>query len=113
MNTAQFLATYESISDLTGNMLTAARASDWDRLVELEKNCAGLIEKLQAAGGGPAYDDPAYIRAKSQIIRKVLSDDAEIRNLTQPWLAHLQNMLVAASHNNKLARTYGGTGTPG
>jgi len=112
MTTGHTLSTYESVSDLTGAMLLAARAADWDKLVALEKHCAGLIKQLRAAAGADTGDAATRVR-KAQIIRKVLADDAEIRKLTTPRLAQLRGMLASAARSNKLARAYRGTGTTG
>jgi flagellar protein FliT len=105
MTEAEVVATYESLAALTGDMLAAAQASDWDRLIELEKGCTALVRGLRQAGGNPSGDE-AFRRRKAAIIRKVLADDAEIRNLTQPWLAKLQEMLAGAAREGKVARAY-------
>jgi hypothetical protein len=44
------------------------------------------------------------------MIRKVLADDAAIRNITEPWLQQLGSMLGANRHSQRLLRTYGPAG---
>lgn len=100
----QVISTYEAILDLTGEMLNAARNADWDRLIELESACRSLIEVLMLTDKQPLLDD--FRERKAQIIRQVLADDAEIRNLTQPWMAQLGHILGSAGNDRKLSQTY-------
>ena len=64
------LAAYEALSLLTDRMLEAARAQDWDQLVELEKECRRLAEALQTASDAALTLEEQ--RRKAAIIRKVL-----------------------------------------
>lgn len=96
---------YESIAATSERMLDAARRADWDAVVAEEQRCRGLIEKLEAGGNAPL--SPAELEHKGRIIRRVLSDDAEIRNLAEPWLKHLENMLSASDNSRKLDTSYG------
>lgn len=104
MDSTQIIATYENMLAVSGQMLAAARSSDWDRLVDLEKHCRALAERL-AAGEAPRLTGQLRQR-KVEIIRRMLADDAEIRNLTQPWLAQLQQFLGSAGQERKLRRAY-------
>lgn len=104
LGSQQIMATYEAVLGLTGQMLNAAKRSDWDHLIELESDCHSLIAKLMAADKQSlAHDDNAR---KVEIIRKVLADDAEIRNITQPWIAELGKFLGHTSNEKKLRRAY-------
>jgi flagellar protein FliT len=105
MNSTQIIATYEAILAITGQMLDAARNDDWDRLVALEQDCKKLVERLIADNTGQPLDSEFQPR-KAEIIRKVLADDAEIRNITEPWMAQLQNILGSADRERKLSRAY-------
>jgi flagellar protein FliT len=96
---------YESIAAASTGMLDAARASDWDALVEHEKNCARLIDTLRSAG--PEYRlGPESLERKNAIIRRLLAEDAEIRRLTQPWLARLEDLLHSSVTQRRLGDTY-------
>lgn len=98
---------YGSVSAKTGQMLEAAQRGDWDRLVELEKDCRALIDALKHADEGTCPADPDYIRRKAELIRKVLADDVEIRKHTEPWMERLQALLGSARQMHKLERAYG------
>jgi len=105
MDSSQIITTYETILAITGQMLEAARNDDWDRLVALEQDCKKLVERLIADNTGQPLSSQFQER-KAEIIRKVLADDAEIRNITQPWMAQLQNILGSASRERKLSQAY-------
>ena len=99
MNNAQIIATYESILAITGQMLEAAKRKDWDYLMVLEEDCKAIMATLMAANPAPLDDD--YQQRKVEIIHKVLADDAAIRNITQPWMAHLQTVIGGINREKK------------
>lgn len=104
--TEKLLKTYDSLSDATSSMLSAARSGDWERLVSLEKDCAAIVTRLSAL----ERDDPLPTRIrdrKAALIRKVLADDAAIRDITQPYLKRLEGMLGANRSQQRLLDAYG------
>jgi flagellar protein FliT len=105
MDSSQIISTYEAILAITNQMLEAAQNSDWDKLVAREQECRRLTEELIANGTGEALSGELQQR-KVRIIRQVLADDAEIRNITEPWMAQLQNILGSAGRTHKLHRAY-------
>lgn len=105
MNSQQIITTYETILAITGQMLDAARNDDWERLVALEKDRKKLVEELIAENYGLPLSS-RFQQRKAEIIRKVLADDAEIRNITEPWMAQLQNFLGSAGRERKLSEAY-------
>jgi len=105
-DTEKLLDTYDRLSRTTGCMVNAAQRGDWERLVDLEKNCATLVAELSALEDDTAL--PRGVRArKHALLRKVLADDAAIRNITEPWVQQLGSMLDANRHEQRLLRTYG------
>lgn len=105
MNSSQIIATYEAILAISGQMLIAARNTDWDRLVALEQDCRKRVEKLIAENAGQSLGGHDQQR-KVEIIRGVLADDAEIRSITEPWMAELQTILSNAGRERRLHQTY-------
>jgi flagellar protein FliT len=99
------LDVYGSISAKTGEMLDAARSSDWDRLVALERDCRALAETLRRVEHGAPCPD-AYLQRKAEFIHKVLADDAEIRKFTEPWMTQLAAYLGSARQQSQLRRAY-------
>lgn len=105
-NHATQIAAYESIAALSGQMLRAAQHGDWQRVALLERDCRGLIERLRSA---PPQDplDAAVRGRKLELIRKVLANDAAIRDLAEPWMAELEALIGATGRRRRLQRAYG------
>ena len=112
MDQHQLISTYERILEVTGLMLAAARQSDWDRLTVLERSCRVEVERLIALGDGQLQLPEPLRKRKTQIIRSVLADDAEIRRITQPGMAQLEQLIGHLGNQRKLAKSYG-TQPPG
>lgn len=91
-NNSEIIAIYEAILTITGRMLKAAQNADWERLITLEHECRGLTKKLMISDENRVLSSDLRQR-KQEIIQQILADDAEIRALTQPWMAQLQNIL--------------------
>jgi flagellar protein FliT len=85
---------YKAIEDSSAKMLAAAKAEDWDAVMRFEGACAVLIEQLRARARSEELD--ATSRAeKSKIMQRILNNDAQIRYLAEPWLAHFEQKLDA------------------
>jgi flagellar protein FliT len=95
---------YDSMAGASRRMLAAARDDDWDTVMALERDCAAIVEHLRRAGEPPLSGDEQ--RRKAQIIRGLLADDAEIRNLAQPRLAELATLIESTANQRKLDRAY-------
>ena len=101
----EVLESYAAVSVVSARMLAAARAGEWDALIAEERRCRALIDGLRQIGEVPLSESAS--KAKHGILRKLLADDAEIRGLTQPWLAQLESMLGTAANARRLNRSYG------
>jgi len=106
MNGDDILSLYESVSSLSGDMLAAAQAGEWDQLVELETRCASQVQVLRAGEAAATLNAERRAR-KVAMIRKILADDREIRDLTSPWMARLGAMLQSTGAERRLANAYG------
>ena len=83
---------YKAIEDSSAKMLEAAKAEDWDGVMRFEGTCAVLIEQLRARARSEELD--AQSRAeKSKIMLRILNNDAQIRYLAEPWLAHFEQKM--------------------
>ncbi len=92
MNSA-LLNYYQAIEKASQTMLEAARAGDWDQVVKLEGACALLIAQLKnSAAAQPLPADEALL--KSRLMQRILVSDAEIRQLAEPWLEDLDDILA-------------------
>jgi flagellar protein FliT len=106
MTCEDILTVYESVADLTGQMLAAAGSNDWDLLIMLEKQCSDEVNVLRANEAGLALAGPARQR-KVELIKKVLADDRQIRDLTMPWMAQLSKLIKNNGTQRRLANAYG------
>jgi flagellar protein FliT len=84
---------YEAIEKASQDMLEAARAGNWDHVVKLEGACALLISQLKHAASKQNLGTEES-QLKSRIMQRILINDAEIRQLAEPWLEDLDNMLA-------------------
>ena len=114
----QLLSYYEAIERASAEMLSAARAGNWDEVVKLEGACVLLISQLKHAAQEPSDSgmragaqarhtlqaqesakdtakDTAkeMAKVKSRIMQRILVNDAEIRHLAEPWLQELDDTL--------------------
>ncbi len=96
---------YLSIAGASSRMVSAARSSDWDALVSAEEDCAHLIAALEAHLESRSVDQ-AEQKQRIHILGEILAHDAEIRELTTPWLKRLEELLAGASHERRLGHAY-------
>lgn len=91
--TTPLLNYYQAIEKASQDMLEAARQGNWDEVLKLEGACALLISQLKhSAEKQPLGADEAQF--KSRIMQRILVNDAEIRQLAEPWLDELDNLLA-------------------
>jgi flagellar protein FliT len=83
---------YENVADAMRSMREAAQQGDWDRVEVLEAQCAELIEALKRATARSALSAEEQ-RRRFELLRAILSDDAQIRLRAEPWLRNLQGIL--------------------
>ena len=93
MSPTNLLSYYEAIEQASSEMLSAARAGNWDQVVKLEGACVLLISQLKHAARDQALK-PEEAQLKSRIMQRILVNDAEIRHLAEPWLEDLDNMMA-------------------
>ena len=104
MNTV--ISDYESLSNLTSQMRTAATEGEWDRLIALEQQCSRHVDRMKSAGEKSLPDEAAR-QHKIQLIKKILADDAAIRNRTESWMGQLQGIMQSNRQEQRLNKTYG------
>lgn len=97
---------YEDMSALSAKMVEAARAQDWDHLVNLEKLVSALRDILVAEEDNGALSI-TEIEQKRSLIQRILEDDAEIRRHTEPWMEHVRQFLGGEAMRKNVERAYG------
>lgn len=99
------IAHYASIAASSGRMLAAAREGDWDELIDAEEECACRVAVLQALGHIAPRDE--YERTtRIGLLKTILAHDAEIRDLTEPWMAKLNTMLSDMGRGRRMRQAY-------
>ena len=86
------LGYYHAIEESSRMMLEAAKVRDWDSVVRYEGSCAVLIEQLRFHARSAELDAAARVE-KTHIMQRILKNDAQIRSLSEPWLAHCEERL--------------------
>ena len=80
---------YKAIENSSQKMLEAAQSKNWDEVVRYEGACAVLIEQLRERAQSEDLQ-PEQRAEKSKIMQRILSNDAQIRYLAEPWLMHCE-----------------------
>lgn len=97
---------YEQMCTLSTRMVEAARANDWDRLIDLERAVASLRDTLaQDAESGTT--DPRDTEKRRAMIQRILKDDAEVRRHTEPWMEQVRRFLSGDVRKRQVDRAYG------
>lgn len=102
---AEYFARYEAIAAISGRMLVAARRALWNDLVHLQEEYRHLVDALRDAETDVKLDESERLR-KYDLIRRILADDAAIRDLANPRMATL-SALFAGRPTRVLKELYG------
>lgn len=99
------LTVYEKVSAVTGLMVQAAEAADWDMLTELGPQCAAYVDALRAGDSheGLTGEEAEY---KMGVIRKILEDDRRIRDLAAPRMRELGDLVHSSATSRRINRAY-------
>jgi len=106
MTNAEVLTAYSAMAALTQKMVAAASTGDWDGLETLETQVAAHVATLR--GNEEAVTlDAAERQQKLGLIKQMLDDDRQIRDLTMPWMAQLSKLINNTGTERRLAAAYG------
>jgi flagellar protein FliT len=97
---------YETLAQKSAAMLAAARRNEWETVTALEAECSALITRLKSAPE-THHIDPRRLTQKTQILRRILIEDAEIRDLAQPRLADLARLIRITGTQKRVEDAYG------
>jgi flagellar protein FliT len=106
MESTELISLYENVARITDRMLNAARKADWDLLAALETDCSSTVEALKSNEFSTELA-PDIRSKKIQIIKRILADDKEIREITEPWMLQLANLMKNSESSRKLSVAYG------
>lgn len=107
-NNPSVIQLYALIATQSEAMLRAARTGDWDALCEAEEQCSAIIHELQEL----KQTQEAELNEEERIkhityLKKILADDAAIRDITEPRLRQLEEFLRTANNTQRLSNSYG------
>ncbi len=103
----KLMSLYAAIAKQSEQMLCAAQTGDWDALCDAEKQCSRLIEDLKRIKPNCIQLSADEKQEHINYLKKILADDAAIRDLTEPRLANLEQFLRAANNQHRLKNSYG------
>ena len=108
LSMAAQLELYEEIRSLSTDMVGAARSSDWERLIELERRVCALREELAASSGQEAdvAASMSELDRKHRLIQLILDDDAEVRRHTEPWMEQVRQFLGGHGRRRQMQQAY-------
>jgi flagellar protein FliT len=103
---ADIIEAYEHLAEVTARMRAAATQEDWDSVIALESECASVYTRLASIETGVA-GDAAYQRRKSELICKLLEDDAQIRERVSGQAATIWRLIDGKPRVAQLNAAYG------
>lgn len=93
---------YEAIAEASSAMLRAARAGNWREVASVEGFCIGLVDELKSSRTMSRLSLEER-RRKRELIRGILTDDAEIRHLLEPQITRM-GVLIKLSGLDQVRR---------
>jgi flagellar protein FliT len=106
MSASKIITNYESLSFITSQMREAAVHGEWSQLIDLEQQCSRHVASMKPIDTTAKLDESARQR-KIQLIKKILADDADIRNCTELWMRQLQSIMQSNRQEQSLQQAYG------
>jgi flagellar protein FliT len=102
----QLFQCYESIAQVVRGMLKSAREDDWDAVIDLHQRYNTLVDLLRAVQGRFSFDMAQRARVED-LTRRILADEAQVRERAAPRLARLSALLESNRQTVALQKTYG------
>jgi flagellar protein FliT len=95
---------YQQLSGIIGKMREAAEVGEWDRLIALEKDCSRKVEEIKPHDCVPSNPDERA--QKLALLKKILADDADIRDRTVTWMEQWKRVMQSTRSEQRLLQTY-------
>ncbi|GGC23399.1 flagellar protein FliT [Pseudoduganella buxea] len=106
MTNQDVLTVYAAMGELSSQMVTAANASDWERLEALEQRVSDHVALLKAQENTVRLEGEQRQR-KVTLIKQMLDDDRQVRDLIQPWMAQLSKLINSTGTERRVHNAYG------
>ncbi len=96
------LCVYQDIADITQRMLSYAKSSQWDQVIDLTPMYQSAVEKLQNIGTLPREE----LEKRRGLLSKILDNDAAIRRLASPELERLNELISGLRRQRTVLQAY-------
>lgn len=97
---------YGQLASTMSLMAQLARAKEWERLPELEAQCAIVVEQLQRIAPSPMLD-PMQLAQAHRLLTSIRADQDQVRSLVEPQLKRLVSTMGHLQKQNDLGKAYG------
>ena len=97
---------YKEMLKVSHGMLAAANEENWDRLIDLEMQRSGIVQKLQDSGN-LVPDDQKERESLISLIKEIQSCDEVVRPKIVAWMSELKGMFESLGNEVKLGKQYG------
>ena len=94
MNSAYLLERFEDIADLSASMLAAACRDDWSEVARLQARAGIAIDEVRGLSATVELSAQER-RVKLASMGRILANDGQIQELSQPWLKQVAGWLHA------------------
>ena len=105
MSTQHTLSLYAAVADIADQMLAAAQQHDWEKLATLEAECAARIKRADEDNCAEPLREPEQ-KLKFSHLKRILDADRQIRNIIDPWMVRLSDILTNNTANRQMFDTY-------
>ncbi len=102
----EMLRLYHLAADLSAQILEQARADEWQQVLDLGSRYIAIIESIKKLGELRPLDARERA-AKHELIVAILENDAATRDLAEPSLARLSQLIGTMKRQQALMHAYG------
>jgi flagellar protein FliT len=99
MNSVYLLERCEYIANLSASMLAAARSGDWQEVERLKRSAGFVINEVRVLSAIVALSAEER-RGKLASMQRILANDGQLQELSQPWLRRVARWLPAGRRAN-------------
>ena len=102
----QLLAAYQQIHTLSSEMITLARAGQWEALVEMQFAYVTAVEKTAEFTGktGPSQALQEMLNVR---LKQILDNESELKRLLQQRMEELKTLIGQSTRQNAVNNAYG------
>ena len=94
MNSTYLLDRLEDIANFSASMLLAARDDNWQEVARIKERAASVISEVRVLSTTVALSADER-RLKLAFMQRILANDGQIQELSQPWLKRVTRWLSA------------------